>query len=170
MNSPAVGYLTLEEGPQKLWREWLGGYFDGAAHEVGPSGTGFVTFPQATLSFDQAALPQPLNGLNILVLQQTVDTETFLTPTGKFKRDRMRWEFFVRSASVSAGQGNPEYQCRQAAQLLHGCLLNENATIALAEKGITDLDVKEAEPLMSNQYQLRRIRAAGSFAYELRTL
>lgn len=169
MISPAVTYLTLEEAPQKLWHEWLSGLFDGEAHMIGPSGTDAVTFPEASLSFDQAALAQPLNGLNILVLQQTLSGDCYLSEKGKDVSNEMRWSFFVRAASTPGGLGNPEYQCRQAAQLLRACLLNSHATRGLAEKGIHELEVSEADPIESSHYQLRRIRVRGILDYDVQT-
>lgn len=169
MNSPAVTYLTLDEAPQRLWSEWLLSWFDGGSHEIGPSGTGAVTFPRASVSFDQAALPQALNGVNILILQTTLDNDQFLTATGKAHRDYCRWDFFVRAGSAS-GDSNPAYQCRQATQLLRACLMNENATYPLAQKGIYDLEVTESETIMSDLYQLRRVRVRGSLANEFRTV
>jgi len=170
MTSPEVTYLTLEEAPQKLWLEWIGSYFDGNSHEIGPSGTGSVPFPRASVSFDQAQIDQPLeHGLNILVLAQTIGSHSSLREQGKWIVNDMRWNFYVRSASAEQGKGNPQYQCRLATQLLRACLSNDYATKGLAEKGIYDLEVKESEPIESQLYQLRRLRVTGRMEYEFRT-
>lgn len=176
MNSPAVNYLTLLEAPQKLWCEWLGGFFDGGSHEIGPSGTGAVTFPTASISFDQSSIPQPLGDgsgagdVNILVLQQNTDDVQFLTENGKLRIDDMKWDFYVRASNTGPGKGTPAYQCRQATQLLEACLLNDYAVYPLAQKGIFDLEVRQAEPVTSEAYQIRRIRVRGKFDYQFQTI
>lgn len=174
MTSAEVTWQTAEEAPQRLLYEWLSGYFDGGSHEVGPSGTGAVLFPKASISFDQAELPQPLDGsgvsgLNILVIGQTIDTVTFMDGDGKFMRSEVRLDFFVRAGVAAFGQGNPQYVCRKAAQLLRACLTNDHALQPLAQKGIYDLYVKEAEPIISTFYQLRRIRGRCRFEYNIPT-
>ena len=50
--------LTLETAPKALWREFLGGYFDGGPHDVGAHPG--VFFPRATLAFGQGPVEQPL--------------------------------------------------------------------------------------------------------------
>lgn len=168
MNSAAVTYLTLDEAPQKLWWEWLGGYFDGGMHEVGPSGTGAVAFPQASLSFEQAAIPQPLDGPNILVTQETIDSQPFLTESGKNCIDTMRWDFYIRAASSQLGKA--EVDCRTTSQCLKALLRNDYALLPLTRKGLYDIAWHEAKLVQDPLYQLRRIRVTGRLNYSLQTV
>jgi hypothetical protein len=161
---------TTDSAPQKLWKEWLSGYFDGASHDIGPSGTGAVTFPAASIRFDQSSLDQPLaEGLNIHVIAQTLRSFEFLSDTGKVITHEMRWQFLVRASSVDAGKGTPELVCRDGTQLLKACLMNDYAVQPLAQKGIFDLKVTEAEPLQSTSYILRRVNVRGRLQFENRS-
>ena len=169
MTNAAVDYLTTESAPQKLWKEWLTGFFDGGSHEIGPSGTGAVTFPVASISFDQAEMPQPLSGVAIAVISQTISEHDMLTATGKWVRQEMRWNFMVRAATVAQGQGNPEYQCRLATEKLKACLMNDFTIKPLQQKGIYDLIVSEAEPIQSTAFIMRRLKVKGRYEFEIQT-
>ena len=65
LNAKAVDGLDLEGSALALWQEFLAGYFDGTAHQVGRAA---VVFPKAVLRFQEASLPQPMKGVAISVV------------------------------------------------------------------------------------------------------
>ena len=171
MTSPEVTYTTVDTGPQKLWYEWLSGYFDGAGHEIVP-GRGTFSFPKASLVFDQSAMTQPMagSGVCIGVVGETLKSDSSLVEEGKWVDNEMRWDFFVRASNIPAGGGNAAYACRQATDLLRGLLMNDYAVKPLAQKGLFDLRVDEAAPIESNLYQIRRLRVRGKLSYDFYTV
>jgi len=159
MNSPAITRLTLDEGPQRLWREWLGDYFDGQSHVVvGQSG---VSFPLAQIGFDVADLQQPLSGVGIVVVTEDVDTESFISEDdGADMQIDLSWSFYVRGGATT--NANSRYQCRRATQLLKALLSDSEAMLDIARGGITDVTIEREKVLPSYDLPLRQLRISGT--------
>lgn len=167
LNSPAVTSLTLESAPQKLWHEWLSSYFDGGSHPIG--GEGSIAFPRATIAFDQGDLPQPLSGVGITVVSETMRQRLYLDGTGRRAFDEVLWTFYVRAKVGATGDGNSRYQTRKAAELLRAILQNDACTLDLARKGINRLRIRKAGPAPSADYPLRLVRVSGQLEYDIAT-
>lgn len=170
MTSQEVTFTQLDEAPQRLFCEFLSGFFDGQPHEI-VTGRGAFSFPKASFAFDQASLVQPLDGsgVNILIVGQTVGSKSTLEEEGKRVVNDMRWDFYVRAANVPEGQGNAAYACRRTTDLLRGVLMNDASIHPLAQKGIFDLSVQESTPIESLLYHVRRLRARGRFNFSFYT-
>jgi len=165
--SPPITSLTLDSAPQKLWHEWLSSYFDGGTHDVGAEGS-FV-FPIAAISFDQGDLPQPLNGVGMTVVAETMRQRLYLDDSGRRASDEVLWTFYVRAKVAATGDGNSRYQARQAAELLRAILANDGCTMDLARKGISQLRVRKAGPAPSTDFALRLVRVSGQLEYDIAT-
>lgn len=162
LNVPAVTAFTLESGPPKIWHAWLSSYFDGGAHPVGlTSGV----FPRAALAFDQGRLPQPLSGVGITVVQETVRERCSLTEDGKRAINEMRWTFYVRAQISQGGDGNSAYQARHAAELLRALLQNDTARKPIAEKGILNVRIERARVEPAVEFATRMIVTRGQLEY-----
>jgi hypothetical protein len=170
MNSPAVTSLTLESAPQKLWHEWLSGYFDGAEHGIGGDGSGvFPSVSSDRIVFDQGALPQPLSGVGITVLAETIRSRMSLTVDGRHAIDDVEWTFYIRAqvSQAASGKGNAKYQARAAHDLLRALIEHDSCTVALAQKGITALRVRGSGAPQSTDFALRRLTVRGQLEYEI---
>lgn len=165
MNSAAITYLTLDEGPQRLWHEFLTGYFNGGSHTLDGQP---VSFPAAALSFDQAPLNAPLDGVAIAVIAETTGHRVFLNETKQYAFDEVAWTFYIRAdpGPNQAGAGNAKHQCRRAAQLLRGLLQSRSLTSPLDEKGLRVKNVPQAAPVPGTDFLTQMIRATGEVHYE----
>lgn len=166
MNSPAITKLTLEEAPQRLWHEWLSGYFDGGTHPVGGSG---VAFPTAELAFEQSALSQPLSSVGITVVGDAAFGKRYGAAQGEIAWDEVTWTFYIRAAETNtvAGQGNAKYRARQATQLLRGLIEDDEAVRPLGQKGIHHLRVIGSNTVPGTDYAVRSLRVRGEVHYEI---
>jgi hypothetical protein len=164
--APSVTSLTLDEAPQRLWLEWLESYFDGGSHTVGASG---VTFPAVEVAFDQGALSQPLSGVGITVVCESVSGEEYLGEERKLAWCNVLWTFYVRSPGGVdvAGDGNARHQVREAAQLLRGLLQDDEAVRPLGQRGMQHLRVTAAAPVPGTDYAVRSVRVRGQLHYEV---
>lgn len=126
----------IDEAAQRPWAQWLGTWFDGAAHELGG-----VThlFPPAALAFDRDDLPQVLPGLGIHLVSEAAPAARSLTTIGTRVLAPVRWLIFVRAGGLTNQYGNPAHRARLGADLLHALLRDPAATAGLAREGIHDL-------------------------------
>lgn len=158
MNAPAVTSLNLDEGPQRLWHEWLSGYFDGAVHSV--SGVS-VSFPDAVVGFDVTDIGQPLSGVGIVVVAESEESDGYLAEEGRLEFVDVAWLFYVRAGIPLPGQPIARHTCRHAAQLLRGLLLDDAALLPLAQKGLMHLRPARAQPLPITDQPVRLLRVTG---------
>lgn len=127
-NAP-VSALDLESSVMKLFAEWLAKWFDGHAHALGANPTP-VTFPSATLRFQQSAQPQPLTGVGIsAVWVSASNIKRYWEKGQQVSLDNAAWFFLVRAATDDAA-------CRTTGDRLFALLSNSAGTKELSEKGI----------------------------------
>jgi hypothetical protein len=153
ISSPVSG-LNLEGSALALWNEFLAAYFDGLEHTLGliPG----VQFPQAVLRFQEAALPQPMEGdLGISVVWVAPssicthwDTLTaaeiaasgVANPPLRQQRATAHGSFlFLIRANEAGANANAQKQVADGAALLYALLENSLATEPLSQKGIHKL-------------------------------
>ena len=172
MNAGPVNVMALETSVLRLWAEFLGGFFDGAEHQVGDGGV--VRFPRVALRFQQAPLPQPLDG--------AVITATWLSP-GKTERrwgivqgqrtkvaaTDVTWLFWVRAKVVSSGSGNSVNLAQEVAEKLYGLLANEKVIGPLAQRGIQRVRPETPHLVSDAEYALRVVPCHGRLRYALET-
>jgi hypothetical protein len=172
MNAGPVNVMALETSVLRLWAEFLAGFFDGAEHQVGDGGA--VPFPRVAVRFQQAPLPQPLNG--------AVITVTWLSP-GKTERrwgvaqgqrtkvaaTDVTWLFWVRAKVVSSGSGNSVNLAQEVAEKLYGLLANERAIGPLAQRGIQRVRPETPYLVSDAEYALRVVPCHGRLRYALET-
>lgn len=172
MTSPPITFRTLDEAPHRIWNEWLRGYFDGGSHDLGGSG---VTFPEAVVAFDQdqfrtsaGVAVEPINGVGIRVVCQTNAQERTLNESGRDCLDDVAYTFIVQTSidGVNANKGNSNYQCRRAAQLLRGLLLDDAAMLPIVRLGMRNFEIGAAEPVQSERFYTRTIRVKADLDYE----
>lgn len=146
------------------WREWLAGYFDGGAHVVAGASR---TFPAATISFDQAAPPQPLNGVHLTVAGRLEGQEEFLQDAGQ--RRILDWDglFITRCALRPSGAaaGDPHVLCRRAHTLLCALLESNTARLPLARTGLRLLEVKQSRVIEEEKFATRTVRVLAEVDY-----
>ena len=135
--------LTLETAPKALWREFLGGYFDGGPHDVGAHPG--VFFPRATLAFGQGPVEQPLTAedrgggalasaeIRVVCLprRETVTANSnVLDGLGLLATDYVTFQFQIRAQRPRG----PDAQllADTVAQLLKALLTNPATRYALA--------------------------------------
>jgi hypothetical protein len=151
LNSPPVSGIDLEGSTLALWNEFLSGYFDGSTHSVGiiPG----ITFPKATLRYQESPLPQPLQDAvaisvvwvapscikmywaDLTAPEIAASGISSPNPTQQRAEARCLWMFLVRSVTAG-GDDNAQKQVQSASSKLYGLLLNSKSTEPLAEKGI----------------------------------
>jgi hypothetical protein len=178
LTRPEVSEFRLETTVWDLFEEFLSGYFDGAAHDIGP--TLDLPFPRATLRFQQSRQPQPLKGISISgswdrTGQWKRDWEAFDGARQQVATGNCLWRFWVRAEVVDKGAGNSRQQCMEAAELLYGLLSNSAATVTLAAKGIQHLRTGNPELVSYNSggpsnsdgtdYVLRVVQVSGRVRY-----
>jgi hypothetical protein len=172
MNSPPITFRTLDEAPHRIWNEWLRGYFDGGTHDLGGSG---VLFPKALVSFDQdqyrdaqGQAVELMSGVGIRVIGVMRGQHRTLSDAGRDCLDQMAYTFLVQTsvAAESSHRGNANFQCRAAAQLLRGLLLDDAAMLPVVRLGIRNFEVDQAEPILGERFYTRMIRVDAELDYE----
>lgn len=171
--------LNLETAVPANLAEWLGGYFDGGAHDVGAHA--LVLFPQADITFGQGAPRSPLAGdddtgpgLEIRVVRLNVtrglvngqwpcDTVLY---TGKLAEDRVLFQFQVRAKRGGARQS--ALLAAQASQLLHAILNSPATRWAVAQPGITHLSARLPEEVPQTDFALRLVHCTARLTYAIR--
>ena len=170
--APSISAENLEATTLEIMREWLAGYFDGASHTV--SGTA-RTFPLATLSFQAAALAQPLNGLAITVVWTSSGRErrTWLGGKRRIARE-IALQVFVRagyaaSATTTSGvRGNADEQVQAGAGLARALFDDPTARVLLAGKGLGHVRITPPAPLPADtNYATRTMTVTGTITYDL---
>ena len=151
MTSAPINGLALEGSALALWNEFLASFFDGNPHDVGPLKA--VSFPAATLRFQEASQPQPLSNVGIstvwvspsrvttywdtLTAAEIEALPTGTTPNYRQQRAKCHCAFiFLVRATIATGDDNSQKQVQDASSLLYGLLSNPGATVPLSEKGI----------------------------------
>lgn len=142
LSAPRVTALTVVEGPQRLWWEWLSSYFDGQTHAVAGES---ILFPQAEISFG-TTWKSSLPSLEIRVLQELQRQREFLAEPEELMANRvkqvmdtMTWRFVVRASVVRTSEGNSKHLCRQMLELLRGLFEDPDVIYPLAQKGMVHL-------------------------------
>jgi hypothetical protein len=192
---PPVSGLDPEGTGLELWQEFLTLFFDGNQHSVGPVPN--VSFPKAVLRFQEAPLPQPMEGaVGISVvwvapskIETYWDTLTAaeitalnIQPPSTAPAIRQQravahcaWIFLVRSVTAGSATDNAQKQVSDAAGKLFGLLQNAEAVQPLAEKGIHKLRPKLARmafpgdgaPNADLGFKLRVVTCAGVLRYPI---
>jgi hypothetical protein len=156
-----IDVSAVEESSMKLWQEFLAGYFNGAVHFQMP-------YPQASLSFQQAQLPQPLDGLNLHVVGSTTGKpRIFPMPRGLTAFQRINWTFFLR-ASVKAGRAdghNSESLVRWGADALYHVLMSDGQLFPLYRAGILQIRPSPSRPVASLEYAMRSLDCGGTLCF-----
>jgi hypothetical protein len=174
MNAGPVNVTALETSVLRLWAEFLAGFFDGEDHPVGSGAA--VRFPRVTLRFQQAPLPQPLDGAVITMtwLSPGKTERRWGLPTGqaagqpiKVAATDVTWLFWVRAKVVSSGSGNSVNLAQEVADKLYGLLANEKAVGPLAQKGIQRLRPETPYLVSDAEYALRLVPCHGRLRYQL---
>lgn len=171
LTSPAVSEAALEKSVSTLFNEWLTGYFDGGDHAVGNNGP--IAFPEAIIKFQQAAIPQPLNGTLIQMIWLAQGRPRFYWDNVDGLRQQLAWfdvtwMFLIRSQLQESGTGNAKMAVRDASDLLFGLLQNSASTRPLAQKGIHKL--RPHTPQLVTQdagYLMRSITCMGRLRYHV---
>jgi len=101
LNAKAADGMDLDGSALALWQEFLAGYFDGGAHQVGRV---TVAFPKAVLRFQEASLPQPMKGVAISVV--------WVVPA----RVERYWDTLTAAELAAMPAGTPVEQERGSAQ------------------------------------------------------
>jgi hypothetical protein len=168
LSAPAVHELKLQETCLALMQEFLSGYFDGNAHDVG--GNAAVVFPSVELRFQQAAHSQPLNGVGISLVWVAASRKWRCWDLVDGARQHMiyakcNWTFWVRAAGQATGKGNADKQVTTASDLLVGLLENAAAVKPLAQKGIRRPRPGTPQAVQDTNYSLRMIPCGVTLRY-----
>lgn len=167
LSKPAINYLEMEKSVLALWHEFLSGYFDGAAHTLGDSGS--VMFPNAALRFQQSEQPQPQDGVGITgVFAGNSNVRRYWDLSDQSPRKRQEWAviraqmiFQVRASGVMSDAAKPAAHCQFAADRLFALLANGAATRVLGEKGVHHLRPRPPEPVKDSElHALRMVSCA----------
>lgn len=159
-----MSLLTFEESSSKLWNQWLKAWFNGSAkvfRTVGGSNQS-VTFPSASVVFQQQAISQPLDGLNIgvvLLTQPRVMHRRMTRLGAKWTQFRCSWQFYIRAkvnSTTGAGE-NSESLARKGSDLLFALLTIEENHEPLRVKGMTNIRAEPARLIVSPEYSMRAI-------------
>lgn len=178
LQSAAVSETDFEASISKLFNEWLGLYFDGGSHAIGNNAA--VSFPAAQLLFQQAAIPQPLDGTAIsMVWVHRSKPRLFWDVVNGFRQQLalldMVWMFIIRAQLVETGSGNAKLFARTTSDRLFAILQNNLASFPLAQKGIHHLR-PETPVLMSDGdgakqgdpgYAMRALTCPGRVRYHI---
>lgn len=168
LTHPEVTSLTVESAPQNLWLEFLGGYFDGGVHDVRGSG---LAFPAAKIGFDVADLNGPLDGVALVIVNETGRSQQYLNSgpdhQGKMVHDPVTWCFYIKAKAAQGGAGNSNYLCRQTADLLHAVLVDQGLTQPLSQKGLQNLECRKPQVVVSEDFFVRLMRVNGQLHYEV---
>lgn len=167
MNAAIITGLNQEEATEKLWYEFLTGFFDGGVHAVQGSG---VAFPVAQVGFAVADLEQPINGLALVVATETVGQRRYQedgVAGGDLVFDAMRWTFYVKAKGSLTGQGNSRSLCRDGSRLLRAVLLDNGAKLLLAQKGLQNVAATMSAVVGDKDYAVRMVRVTGTLSYEV---
>lgn len=171
--------LTLETAPKALWREFLGGYFDGGPHDVGAHPG--VFFPRATLAFGQGPVEQPLTAedrgggalasaeIRVVCLprRETVTANSnVLDGLGLLATDYVTFQFQIRAQRPRG----PDAQllADTVAQLLKALLTNPATRYALAAAGITHLEPLKPLAVTSGEWAVRLLSCPAQLQYPIR--
>lgn len=178
LTGAAITEVTVESASKGLLAEWLGMWFDGAAHSVGGIA---VIFPKVTIGFDQGPVSQPMDDgstgggatakCEIRVVchpratrqdrvAETVSERTALV------QDGVLFHFWVRSR-VRADGGSAA-MVNQVGELLVAILRNPDARIDLAGKGIAHMKPSKPEPMASDEWRLALVKCVGVLNYAIR--
>jgi hypothetical protein len=178
LSAAPVSEFKLEETISLLFNEWLTGYFDGGSHAVGYNSP--TPFPTAAILFQQAEVPQPLNGVAISLVWLTRAKPRLYWDAVNGKRQQLAlvdlgWLFIVRAQLAEAGQGNAKKFAQNTSDLLFAILQNNNSAKPLAEKGIHHLR-PETPQIMSEgtgakqgdpAYAMRSVTCTGRVRYHI---
>lgn len=155
MNAEKVNELNTITGVARLWNEWLKGWFDGAAHDIG--GNVGVPFPKAEIhTTDQGPATQPMGAPEALPAAGThaeirlvrlsrpsglldLGGDDFLGQNGELL------QFWVYARC--AGQGESVALRDKVGELLYAVLNNPTSRYPLAQKGITHLAPTRPQPI-----------------------
>jgi hypothetical protein len=175
LTKPEVSELAVVTTALDLWCEFLGGYFDGAAHAVGANDP--VDFPKAELLFQQAPVTQPselpanasLDTLSVALVwneptKKWIAWETVAGQRQQVAQTLVTVNFWVRAAGSQA-----RARGKLAADRLHGLLNNSGETRALGQKGILRVRAGEPRAVASGDFTLYLVVAAMQLRYPIRS-
>jgi len=176
LSAGAVKVGKVAESLEVILREWLLLYFDGANHTLWGR---TEKFPAAKVAFGEGDLEQPLAGLGItVVVGGGGEGPAFLSTygvegsggLGRDVEERVTIWMVTRAkngpAEEAAGLGNSRWLCRRADDLLRGLLLDPEATLALGQKGLLDVEVGKSAAEDSREGAVRVMRVRARIAYE----
>ena len=152
-----------------MWQEFLAGYFDGQAHDVGATDGG--VFPRVELAFQQSTLAQPLDGAPAPGLAITVVwSETLRKRTSRWEniggarqelvQEAVAFNFWVRATGPNARRDG-----KTVADRLYGLLNNSYETLALAQKGLRGVDALTPRAIQDGDYCLRLVTVTGRLRF-----
>lgn len=168
LSASPVDFASIEQTVNALFYEWLTGYFDGAAHDVG--GRSAVLFPTATVHFQEADPPRPqlhpaIHWLWPAAGRQKTAWEPTSNGPDRVTAIRQSWVVFVKAA----GGNLPEmsYLARSVSDRLHLICNSRDAISDLSAKGLfvwrADLPVSVRQSgEVQGAYAIRRINVHGT--------
>lgn len=179
LSSATLTAVNVTTGAKTLLKEWLGDYFDGAAHSVGGVS---VTFPDLTtdplgIVFDQDIADQPETG------SETTRQLRIIIVPGKTRQDwtdeapvsgqtHRRWVFdevnlqcWMTARAPTWPEGN--MIVNQMADLLHAVLKNPAIAFPLAEKGVRHLRPRHAIPIQTERAPMRLLMCPAQLFYSV---
>ncbi len=154
LTAPPLTELTADSGLRAVFAEWLGKWFDGAAHAVGAGAA--VVFPRALLAFGEGlAAAQPLEDLPEIRLVCLPRNELALrnvdaNGAGNRVFSRVLFQFWVSARKPGPGQAQSTAQ--STAQLLKAALTNPVSRQDLGACGIFKLQPRQPEAVPDRDY------------------
>jgi hypothetical protein len=163
LSSAAVAFSAVEGNSLTLWKEFLEGWFDGAAHTINATS---ITFPVAKTSFQVGNLVQPLDGLAISMVWLRSSKPARRRNTNQRKAFlKTSWQVWIRSQGVNTGTGGPAVVVRKASDLLLAVLSDKTATHPLARKGIHHIEATNQSVVTSEDFHTRSMIVTAELRY-----
>ena len=167
--TPLTGTLSaanLEEDFLELWKEYLGGYFDGREHDLNDEA---VQFPRVDeFVFQQFPLPsQPLNGSSLIIAWTVSNRGRAYRTSGneKFFQLPFTLNIYARASGSNSGTGGPAKIIKGLASLIYSLLANRYHTYYLAQKGIHRIRPQSPALVTAFPEPMRSVTVQGEIYY-----
>ncbi len=158
--------MEFEKTSMNLWAEYLKAYFNGQTHSI-QSGQS-VSFPSATLGFQQTVMPAALEGAHIAVVLSDPGSMRQRQIGGAYQGfANVLLDFYIR-AQVKATRSdgvNAESLARKTSDCLFALLCDRGASIPLQSKGITKVRPRPPRAVMNNEYAMRVINCSSQYLF-----
>jgi hypothetical protein len=171
LKSGSISILNVEECATRLLREFLGGWFDGGQHIIAGMA---VKFPQASLTFQECPLPNPLEGLGIQVsmTRQGRHVRRLWSEDNWMITERCTIDFYVRARVKTARPDghNSHSLVRWGSDSLFNLFSSIDAVKPLLRRGIGVVRPLRSVLISASDVAMRHVMLAVNFNYPSETV